>query len=76
MSFWNVSSASGSLVVVRGRHDHFEWLAFDTDQNFLIFDFKINFLFAFVSSDSRLVIISRVRHVLYGDSLFIQKKVY
>ena len=40
---WNVSSASTSLFVARGRHGHFEWLAFDTDQRFLYF--KINFRF-------------------------------
>ena len=38
---------------------------FTTDQRF--FDFKINFLFEYVSSASRLLIISRVRHVFYGD---------
>ena len=25
MSLWNVSSASRSLIVARGRHGHFEW---------------------------------------------------
>ena len=63
MFLWNVSSASGSLTVATGRHGHFVWLAFDTDQRF--FDFKINFFFEFVASSSRLLIISRVRHVTY-----------
>ena len=67
MSLWNASSASGSLIVARGRHGHFVWLVFDTDQRF--FDFKINFLFEFVSSSSRLL-------VLYRDSLLIQSKEY
>ena len=74
MSLWNVSSASGSLIVATGRHGHFVWLVFDTDQNF--FDFKINFFFEFVSSSSRLLIISRVIHVLNGDSPLIQNKGY
>ena len=42
MSLWNVSSASGSLIVARGRKGYFVWLAFDTDQR--LFDFKIVFL--------------------------------
>ena len=74
MSLWNVSSASRSLIVATGRHGHFEWLLFDTDHRF--FDFKINFLFDFMSSALRLLIISRVRHVLYGDSSLIQNKRY
>ena len=45
ISLWSVSSASKSLIVARGRHGHFEWLAFDTHQWF--FDFKINNLFDF-----------------------------
>ena len=57
--------------MARGRHGHFEWLSFDTDQRF--FNFKINFLFEFVSSASRLLIVSRVRHVIYGDSPLILK---
>ena len=32
--------------LARGRHGHFVWLAFDTDQTF--FNLKINFLFEFV----------------------------
>ena len=36
--------------------------SFNTDQRF--FDFKINFLFEFVSSALRFLIISRVRHVI------------
>ena len=36
----------------------------------------LNILFEFVSSASRLLIISRVRHVLYGDSPLIQNKGY
>ena len=74
MSLWNVSSVSGILIVATGKHGHFVWLAFDTDQRF--FDFKINFLFEFVSSSSRLLIIYRVRHVLSGNSPLIQKKGY
>ena len=74
MSLWNVSSASGILIVATGKHGHFVWLAFDTDQRF--FDFKINFLFEFVSSASSLIFISRVRHVLYGHSPLIQNKGY
>ena len=74
MSLWNVSSASGSLIVATGRHGHFVWLVFDTDQNF--FDFKISFFFEFVSSSSRLLIISRVIRVLNGDSPLIQNKGY
>ena len=57
-----------------GKHGHFVWLAFDTDQRF--FDFKINFLFEVVSSSSRLLIVSMVIHVLYGDSPLIQNKEY
>ena len=49
----------GHSFLVRGRHGHFEWLAFDTDYRF--FDFKINFFFDFLSSASRLLIISRVK---------------
>ena len=56
MEQWNLA---------RGRHGHFVWLAFDTNQRF--FGLKINFLFEFVSTSSRLLIISRVRNVLYGD---------
>ena len=43
----------------------------NTDQR--LFDFKINFLFEFVSSASKLLIISRVRHVIYADSPLILK---
>ena len=43
----------------------FEWLAFDKEQRF--FDFRVNFLFDLVSCSSRLLFISRARHVLYGD---------
>ena len=43
----------------------FEWLAFDKEQRF--FDFRVDFLFDFVSRSSRLLFISRARHVLYGD---------
>ena len=60
--------------MVRGSHGCFEWLAFDTNQRF--FYFKINFLFEFVPSASELRIISRVRHILYGDSPLIQSKGY
>ena len=60
--------------MARGRHGHFEWLSFDTDQRF--FGFKINFLFDFVSSASRWLIISRVRHVLCGKSPLTQNKRY
>ena len=67
---WNVSSASWPW----GSHGHFEWLAFYTNQRF--FYFKINFLFEFVPSASGLRIISRVRHILYGDSPLIQNKGY
>ena len=48
--------------------------SFNTDQRF--FDFKINFLFEFVSSALRFLIISRVRHVIHGDSPLIQNKGY
>ena len=44
--------------MARGRHGHFEWLSFDTDQRF--FGFKINFLFDFMLSALRWLIISRV----------------
>ena len=75
MSLWNLSSASGSLVVARGRNGHFAWLAFDTDQR--LFDFKIVFFFfEFAPSSSKLLIIFRVTHVLYGDSPLIQNKSY
>ena len=74
MSLWNVPSTSGSFIVATGRHDHFVWLVLDTDQKF--FDFKINFFFEFVSGSSRLLIISRVIHVLNGDSPLIQNKGY
>ena len=59
--FWNASKTSSlrSFFVASGRHGHFEWLAFDTDQRF--FDFKINFLFDFLWSASRFLIISRVK---------------
>ena len=57
-----------------GKHGQFVWRAFDTDQRF--FDFKINFPFEFVTSSSRLRIVSMVRHVLYGDSSLIQNKGY
>ena len=74
MCLWNVSNASESIIVARGRHGHFLWLAFESDQRF--FDFKINFLFEFVSSASSLIFTSRVRHVLYGHSPLIQNKGY
>ena len=45
--------------------------SFTTDQMF--FDFKINFLFEYVSSASRLLIISRVRHIIYRDLPLILK---
>ena len=51
---WNVTSASGILIVATGKHSHFVW----PDQRF--FDFKINFLFEFVSSSSSLLIVSMV----------------
>ena len=54
----------GQWNLARGRHGHFVWLVFDTNQRF--FDLKINFLFEFVST-SRSFIISRVRNVPYGD---------
>ena len=53
-----------SMVTLSGYY-------FNTDQRF--FDFKINFFFEFVSSASRLLIISRVTHVIYGDSPLILK---
>ena len=62
MSVWNVSTASRSLIVARGRHGHFEW--------------KPLIESAFVSSASRSLIISRVRHVFYGDSPLIKNKRY
>ena len=37
MFFWNVSSASGSLIVAIGKDSHFVWLAFNTDQRFFWF---------------------------------------
>ena len=60
--------------MARVRQGHFEWLAFDIAQRFS--DFKINFLFDFVSSVSWLLIISRVIHVLYDDSPLVQNKEY
>ena len=36
----------------------------------------LNILFGFVSSALRLLIISRVRHVLYGDSSLTQQRIY
>ena len=60
--------------MARGRDGHFVWLAFGTTQRF--FNLKINFLFEFVSSSSRLLIISSVRNVLYGDSPLIRNKGY
>ena len=69
MSLWNVLSASRFFIVVRSRHGHFQWLAFNTDER--LFDFKTNFLFDFESSASRLLIISRIRHVFYGNSSLI-----
>ena len=60
--------------MARVRQGHFEWLAFDIAQRFS--DFKINFLFDFVSSVSWLLIIFRVIHVLYGDSPLVQNKEY
>ena len=74
MSLFNVSSTSGFIIVGTGRQGHFMRLAFETKQRF--FDFKINFFFEFVSSSSRLLIISRVIHVRYGDSPLIQNKGY
>ena len=60
---------------------HFLWLevgmvtlsgySFNIDPS--LFDFNINFLFEFVSSASRLLIISRVRDVIYGDSPLVLK---
>ena len=47
-----------------GRHGHFECLAFDTDQRFI--DFKMIFLFDFVTSTSRLLIISRITCSLWS----------
>ena len=91
MPLWNVSSTSGILIVATGKHIHFVWLAFDTDQRFLIFDFLIlksifefqnfsNFQsiinFEFVSSSLKFIIVSMVRHVLYGDLSLIENKEY
>ena len=74
ISLWNVLSALRLLIVAIVRQVHFEWLAFDIAQRFS--DFKINFLFDFVSSVSWLLIISRVIHVLYDDSPLVQNKEY
>ena len=74
MSLWNVSSASVSFFVATDKHGHFVCLAFGTDQR--LFDFKINFLFKFVSRSARLLFISSVTHVLYGDLPLIQNKGY
>ena len=74
MSLWNVSSASGIFNVPASKHGHFVWLGFNTEQR--CFYIKINFLFEFVSSFSKSLIISSVRHVLYGDSPWIQNKEY
>ena len=60
--------------MARARHAHFVWLAFDTNRRF--FDLKINFLFEFVSSSSWLLIISRVRNIIYGVSPLIQNEGY
>ena len=67
-------SALRLLIVARVRQGHFEWPAFDIAQR--LSDFKINFLFDFVSIVSWLLIISRVIHVLYGDSPLLQNKEY
>ena len=36
ISIWNVSSVARSLIMARGRHGHFEWIAFDTEQRFFL----------------------------------------
>ena len=62
----------GHLLLLEVGMVTFSGYSFNTDQ--LSFDFKINFLFEFVSSASRLLIISRVRHVIYGKSPLILKQ--
>ena len=62
----------GHLLLLEVGMVTFSGYSFNTDQ--LSFNFKINFLFEFVSSASRLLIISRVRHVIYGKSPLILKQ--
>ena len=62
---WNV--ARGSMVTLHGQ---------PLIQVKGFFYLKINFFFDFVSSSSRLLIISRVRNVFYGDSPLIRIKGY
>ena len=62
----------GHLLLLEVGMVTFSGYSFNTDQR--SFDFIINFLFEFVSSASRLLIISRVRHVIYGESPLILKQ--
>ena len=61
----------GYLLLLEVGMVTFSGYSFNIDQR--SFDFKINFLFEFVSSASRLLIISRVRHVIYGELPLILK---
>ena len=62
----------GHLLLLEVGMVTFSGYSFNIDQR--SFDFKINFLFEFVSSASKLLIISRVRHVIYGKSPSILKQ--
>ena len=58
---------SRSLFVASKGHGQFEWLAFDTDQRLV--DFKLSSFFDFVSSGSRLLVVSMVWHFFIVASL-------
>ena len=58
---------SRSLFVASEGHGQFEWLAFDTDQRLV--DFKLSSFFDFVSSGSRLLVVSMVWHFFIVVSL-------
>ena len=65
----------GQWNLARGRHDHSVWPTFDREQRFFWFKNQFSHWIC-VESSSRLLIISRVRHVLYGDSPLIRNKGY
>ena len=67
-----MSSSLRLLVISKFRHVICSDSPFDSEKR--LFDFKINFLFEFLSNASTLLVISRTRHVLDVDMPLIQSK--
>ena len=77
---WKVSSALTLLIVAKGKHGHFECLALQSKgflfQNNFLFDFVCLCVCMILHVASSLVIISRVRHVLYNGLPLTLNKAY